>query len=60
MHGLAIGLGAGPSHIVHGTFINIDITLTEIGFAHYQDVYDITMKYIAQLKPDPKIYKDLQ
>lgn len=53
-------MGAGPSHIVHGTFINIDITLTEIGFAHYQDVYDITMKYIAQLKPDPKIYKDLQ
>ena len=53
-------LGVGTNHILNGTLLSIDITLTEDGFDHYKDVYDITMKYIAQLKPDPKIYKDMK
>lgn len=58
--GLALSVGVGPIYIVNGTLFAIDFTLTEKGFNNYKDVYEITMKYIAQLQPDPKIYKDLK
>lgn len=54
--GFASSLSAYEHHIVRATVIGVDITLTQEGYENYEIVYDQVIKYVANLKPDQKLY----
>lgn len=40
--------------------IGLEIQLTQEGFENYEEVYNLVMKYIANLKPDREIYEEIR
>jgi len=49
--GFASSATSYQHHVVHATMIGLEFNLTEEGYEHYEEVYNIVMKYLANLKP---------
>lgn len=58
-HGFASSATSYQHHIVHGTIIGLELQLTEEGYEHYEEVYNIVTKYVANLRPNPTIYQEI-